>query len=141
MAFLSKLGNYRSTALLVMRLFVGASMILHGYPKLMGGVEKWTSLGKNMKYLGINAYPEVWGFMAAFSESICAVLIIIGFLFRPSAFLIFFTMVVATIVHLNDVEVVKTMDKISDASHAIELAAVFFGLFLLGPGRFSIDKD
>jgi putative oxidoreductase len=135
MAFLSKLGNYRSTALLLMRIGVGATMILHGYPKLMGGPEKWTKLGANMKYFGITFYPEIWGFMAAASESIGALLLIIGFLFRPSAFLLMCTMIVAAVTHL------KGGDTLNDASHAIELVFVFLGLFMLGPGKYSIDKD
>lgn len=135
MAILSKLGNYKSTGLLLMRLGVGVMMVLHGYPKLLAGPEKWTKLGANMKYFGINAYPEIWGFMASASECIGGALLVLGFLFRPSAFFLLCTMVVAAVTHL------KGGDTISDASHSIELGFVFLGMFILGPGKYSIDKD
>lgn len=135
MAILSKLGNYKSTGLLLMRLGVGAMMVLHGYPKLLGGPEKWTKLGGNMKHFGITAYPEIWGFMGSASECIGGALLVLGFLFRPSAFLLLCTMIVAAVTHL------KGGDTIMDASHAIELGFVFLGMFILGPGKYSIDKD
>lgn len=135
MAILSKLGNYKSTGLLLMRLGVGAMMILHGYPKLLGGPEKWTKLGGNMKHFGINVYPEIWGFMASVAEGVGGLLLILGFLFRPSAFLLLCTMIVAAVTHL------KGGDTLKDASHAIELGFVFLGMFILGPGKYSIDKD
>jgi len=135
MAILSKLGNYKSTGLLLMRAGVGAMMVLHGYPKLLGGPERWTNLGENMKHFGINAYPEIWGFMAAAAECIGGGLFVLGFLFRPSAFLLLCTMIVAATTHL------KSGETIMDASHSIELGFVFLGLFILGPGKYSIDKD
>ncbi|NQV37648.1 MAG: hypothetical protein HQ509_06565, partial [Candidatus Marinimicrobia bacterium] len=33
-------------AILVIRIGIGFMFILHGYPKLFGGIEKWISLGE-----------------------------------------------------------------------------------------------
>jgi len=33
------------------------------------------------------------------------------------------------------------MEKWSVASHAIELGSVFLSLLLIGPGKFSVDRD
>lgn len=135
MAILTKLGKYTDTALLLMRVGVGAMMVMHGYPKLLAGPEKWTKLGNNLQHIGIRVYPEIFGFMASVSECIGGVLIVLGFIFRPSAFFIFLTMVVAAMSHFYK------GNPFMDASEAIELAFVFFGLFIIGPGRYSIDKS
>ena len=131
---LSGLKNYTNAGLLFLRIGIGVMMIFHGYPKMLGGPEKWEKLGLAMSFIGINFYPIVWGFMAAFAETVGGLFIIIGFAFRPSALLLFFTMLVASIMHI------KNGDGIGEASHAIELAAVFFGLLFIGAGKFSVDK-
>ena len=56
-------------ALLILRVGIGIMFILHGYPKMMGGMEKWILLGSyGMSSLGIDYFPAFWGFMSAFSE-------------------------------------------------------------------------
>jgi len=135
MPILTKLGKYTNTALLLMRVGVGAMMIVHGYPKITGGPEKWTKLGGNMKYFHMTAYPEIWGFFASISEGVGGLLLMLGLFFRPSAFFLLCTMIVATVTHLAG------GDGIKDASHAIELGFVFMGLFIMGPGKYSIDKS
>lgn len=134
MAILTKLGNYKNFALLVIRLGLGVMMIVHGYPKLLGGPEKWEKLGGAMADLGITFVPVFWGFMAAFAEAVGGLLLIIGWIFRPAAFLLIVTMIVAALKHLN------AGDGVSGSSHAIELAIIFIGLFIIGPGKYSIDK-
>lgn len=39
MALLASLGKYRNTGLLIIRIGLGVMMMLHGYPKLLGGPE------------------------------------------------------------------------------------------------------
>lgn len=131
---LSGLKNYTNFGLLVLRIGLGAMMIYHGYPKLLGGPDKWTSLGGAVSSVGINFYPIVWGFLAAAAETIGGALFLIGFAFRLSTVLLFFTMLVASIMHI------KEGHGVGEASHAIELAFVFFGLLFVGPGKFSVDK-
>ena len=137
MAILGKLGHYSGAGLLRMRIGLGAMMITHGYPKLMGGTDLWTKIGGAMSMVGIYAYPTFWGFMAAFAESICALFVILGLWFRPACILISFTMMIAAMHHLTDA---KTTTPLGDASHAIELAFAFFGLIFVGPGKYSVDK-
>lgn len=134
MAILSKLGNYRNFALLIIRVGLGIMMIVHGYPKLIGGPDKWEKLGGAMSDMGIEFMPVFWGFMAAFAEGVGGLLLVIGWMYRPAAFLLIATMIVAAFKHIN------MGDGIGGASHAIELAVVFMGLFILGPGKYSIDK-
>jgi putative oxidoreductase len=135
MAILGILGRYTNVGLLLMRIGIGVMMIMHGYPKLTGGPEKWTKLGASMENLNMHAYPTVWGFMAAAAEGIGGLLLILGLAFRPASFILLFTMVVAAVSHF------AKGDDIMKASHAIELAFVFLGFFFIGPGRYSVDKS
>lgn len=134
MALFSKLGKYSNFALLVMRVGVGIMMVLHGYPKLLDGPERWRRLGGAMENFGVTYAPEFWGFMAAFAEAIGGLLIVLGYMTRPAALLLFITMAVAATKHIMG------DDPFSKSYHAIELAFVFFGLFILGPGKYSFDK-
>lgn len=134
MALFTKLGKYSSTALLIMRVGLGIMMVLHGYPKLAGGSDKWVKIGSSMAHLGVKMYPVFWGLMASLTECVGGVFLILGFFFRPSCLLLLFTMVVAVMTHIAG------GDGIMGASHAIELGIVFLGLFILGPGKTSIDK-
>jgi len=138
-------------ALLVLRLGLGAMFILHGEGKMFGGPDVWEKVGGSMKNLGIDYAPVFWGFMAAFAEFGGGILLILGFLTRPACFLMLFTMTVAAIHHLHPDEGLKatinelidpktTLDKIMEASHAIEAGCTFFALMLIGAGKFSLDK-
>jgi putative oxidoreductase len=135
MPLFTKLGKYNNTALLLLRIGIGGMMMMHGYPKLSGGVAKWGKLGGAMDAIGIKIFPVLWGFMAAITESIGGLFFVLGLFFRPTSFFLLFTMVVATAMHLKDGETIM------DASHSIELAVVFLSMFIIGPGRYSVDKD
>ena len=130
------LGKYRDAGLFILRLGLGAAFIIHGLPKLTGGPKLWAALGKSMGLLGIDFFPAFWGFMAAFSEGIGGVLLVLGAFYRPVCLLLTFTMFVATLTLATP----KARD-FKDYSHPLKLAFVFLGLAFIGPGRFSIDKD
>lgn len=135
MAIFDTLGKYRNTGLLIIRLGLGAMMMVHGFPKLAGGPSVWEGLGGSMKLVHIDFLPVFWGFMAAVAEGIGGLFLILGIFFRPTNMLLFFTMVIAALVHLTNAK-----EGIAEASHAIELGVVFLGLILLGPGKYSVDK-
>lgn len=134
MALFASLGKYRNTGLLIIRLGLGIMIMLHGYPKLLGGPEKWEAVGGSMKYLGISAAPGVWGLLAAATETFGGFLLLIGLAFRPVCLLLTCTMIVAATMHL------KTSTDYMTASQAIEIGVMFFGMAFLGPGKYSIDK-
>ena len=134
MAIFDSLGKYRNTGLLILRVGIGVMMITHGLPKLTGGTETWTNIGKSMGVIGINFLPVFWGFMAAATEGIGGLLLILGLFFRPVNILLVFTMIIAALVHLGK------GDGLGGASHAIELGIVFFSLIFIGPGKYSVDK-
>lgn len=135
MAIWSKLGKYQHIGLLLMRAGLGFMMILHGYPKLMGGPDRWEKVGGAMANFGLDFMPTFWGFMAAGAEGIGGLLVILGAVFRPACALLMVTMTVAAVSHISK------GDGIMGASHAIETGLAFLGMFILGPGKYSIDKS
>jgi len=119
--------------LLIMRIGVGIPfIILHGWPKVIAGADRWIGLGERFGMVtGFEFFPVFWGFMAAFSEFLGGILLTVGWLTRPACFFLFFTMLIATIWHILDG---------SGYSHSLKMLAVFAGLFFIGPGKYSIDK-
>lgn len=139
---MSFLSNYsegqKNFGLLVLRIGIGAIFILHGYPKLIGGPDKWESLGREMSNIGIDYIPVFWGFMAAFAESVGGLLLMIGIAFRPVCFLLMFTMIVAATAHFEQGNTV--IENIKSASHAIKCAILFLSLLFIGPGNYRMQK-
>jgi putative oxidoreductase len=118
----------------MLRIGVGVMFMVHGFPKLAGGLATWEKLGGNMQLIGVDFLPILWGFMDAAAEGIGGLLLILGLFFRPVNMMLVFTMIIAALVHFNKGE------GIGGASHAIELGIVFFSLIFIGPGKYSIDK-
>jgi putative oxidoreductase len=130
-SFLSK---YQDGALLIARLGIGLSyIIVHGGKKLISGPERWESYGKVMQNLGIEFFPVFWGFMAAFSETIGGLFLIIGFFFRPAATLILITMFVAATKHFSD------GDPLSKIAYPIEMGMIMILFLFIGAGKYSLD--
>jgi len=127
----------KDVGLLLIRLGIGISMLaFHGYDKITGGPDLWRGVGGAMSHVGVGFAPVLWGFLAAFAEFGCSILLILGVLFRPAALMLGFTMFVAVLVHMN-MPAEQPNAGFSGASHAIELMVVYVGLFLTGPGRYA----
>lgn len=134
MALFEKLGNYKDAALLILRAGAGLLLITHGLPKLAGGPAAWTKLGGAMGMLGIKFAPMFWGFLAAAAEGIGGLLMVLGLFFRPAAFFALFTMGVAIYKHLS------AGDGLKGTELAILYGLILLSLFIIGPGKYSIDK-
>lgn len=127
------LDPYRDVGLLVLRVGLGLSFVVHGWPKLTGGVETWEKLGGTMAGLGITFAPTFWGFLAAVTEAVGGLLLALGLATRPVAAALAFTMIVAAKMHLD------AGDGFRGYSHAMEDGIAFLALVLMGPGRHSLD--
>lgn len=109
-------------------------IIVHGFPKLVGGVSKWKALGGAFnRLLGFSFVPEFWGFLAAISEFGGGLCLIAGMFFRPTCALTLFTMVIAV------TSIIRGGYGFGSASQPIELGMVLLGLFFAGPGRFTLS--
>jgi len=133
---LTFLTRYREFGLLILRVGIGAIFICHGWPLLMEGPKEWIKLGAAMKFLGIDMFFKAFGLTAALTELIGGILLILGFAFRPACLFLAFNMTVATIMHFD-----KKDDFGIHTSHALSMAVLFFSLLLIGPGKYSVDKQ
>lgn len=125
--------NLLQAGWLILRVGIGISIFLHGYPKIMGGVETWTMVGGTMSNFGINFAPAFWGFLAALAESLGGILFALGLLFRPAALFLTGTMLVALTTHLF------SGDSFAVFGHALDLLIVFVASILIGSGKYSLD--
>lgn len=126
------LERYLDLGLLIIRLGFGLGFFwFHGFPKLTGGSERWSGTGGAMRSFGIEFGHEFWGLAAAIAEAGGGLLIAAGLFFRPAALAIMAVMVVATTNHI--------VTGRGSPGHAFKNAWLFAGLFLIGPGRYSLD--
>jgi putative oxidoreductase len=130
-------GVAKDFGLLLIRLGISSSVfIFHGYGKIMGGPERWEGIGAGMENLGITFAPVAWGFLSAFAETVGAILIVLGPLFRAATLMLAFNMFVAMLYHVN-MPAGQPGAGWMAGSHAMELMIVYLGLFFTGPGRFA----
>ena len=127
---LTNLTKYSDFGLLLMRVGLGITMMMHGFPKLTGGAGMWHDIGSG---LGLPV-PVAFGFMAAISEFIGGLMLIGGVFFRVALILLIGTMAGAVFYH------VKAGDGFNGYSHALELLIVFLGLLFVGPGKYRVDR-
>lgn len=126
------LDRYGDLGLLILRIGLGFGFIWwHGWPKLSGGVERWAGTGGAIENFGIGFAHQWWGLAAALAESVGGLLIILGLFFRPALAAVFIVMVVAFTNHV--------VTGRGTPGHAFKNAWVLAGLFLIGPGKYSLD--
>ena len=131
----NKSSFFYSKSYLVLRLATGFFMCYsHGWSKLMSGSDRWHRLGVTItEFIGSNFLSIPVGFMAAFAESIGSLFIVIGLTTRPMAFLLFFTMLVASS---------KKLLQAGIGGSELPMLYLILSLFILfnGPGKYSLDN-
>lgn len=119
-------GNY-SIAIMVLRIWTGSMMIYHGYPKLFEFMPKFIESVQAKTGL-----PEQFAWLAAISEFVGGIFLVIGLCTRLSALGIFITMIVAAfVVHAND--------PWNKMEFALSYAISTLVLIIVGAGALSID--
>lgn len=127
-----KLDKYRDVGILLVRLGFGLGFIyFHGWAKITGGPERWAGIGGAMENFGIGFGHTAFGFMAALTESVVALMFAAGFFFRPSCLLLASVMLVAATQHIVSGQ--------GTPAHAFKNLFVFLGFTLIGPGKYSVD--
>ena len=130
---LHDLNRYRDAGLLILRIGLGLMyMFAHGWSKVIGGPDLWEMIGANAANVGLGFAPTFWGFMAAFAEFGGGLLLVLGLFFRPALVLLLGVMTTAAVSHIVG-------DVPGPPWHPIELGIVLISLFLIGPGRYSLD--
>lgn len=120
--------------LLILRIGIGTSFIIHGAPKIFGGLGRWEQLGGAMENIGIGFAPSLWGFMAGFAEFAGGVCLILGFFWLPACILLFCTMMIAMMRHIAD------GDSFALISHPLEAGILFLSLAFIGAGKYRLGR-
>lgn len=118
---------------LILRVSIGAMMLLHGLNKLSGIdfiMGKFTEMG----------LPGFLGYSVYLGEIIAPLMLIVGFRSRIAGLLIAATMVIATMmVHSGDV-----FTRTKTGAWGIELQALYFfgglAIYYLGGGKYSLSR-
>ncbi|MEM9190826.1 MAG: DoxX family protein [Myxococcota bacterium] len=114
--------------LLVLRLSVGGFMFAsHGLAKLLSFGDEFHRFADP---IGLGS--ELSLILTVFSEVVCPVLLIVGFATRLAAVPLLITMLVAAFV-------VHGADPWAKKEFALLYAAPALAIFLLGPGKYSLD--
>ncbi|MBN1085828.1 DoxX family protein [Erwinia aphidicola] len=131
----SRLGDHPDLGKLVLRVSLGALLLFHGVFKIQHGVS-WIA-----RLLHAHGIPGFVAYGAYFGEVVAPVMIIVGLLTRPAAFVIAVNLVVATLL----VKTGAVWDRTSVGAWALEGEALYFfgvlAVMFLGAGRFTLVKN
>lgn len=121
------------TGLLLMRVTLGILLFLHGFSKLMHGIE---GIIGRMADTGL---PGFFGYGVYLGEVVAPILIIVGFRTRLAALIFAFNMLVAALLSHSD----SIFALSRSGGWAIELIGLyFFGaltLFFTGAGKYAVS--
>lgn len=119
---------FRDIILLIVRVFIGFTMLSHGFPKLQMLLEG----GKIEFYDFLGLGPQITLILTTIAEFVCSILLILGLFTRVALGFLIFTMVIAAFVVHG-----------ADPFEKRELAFIYLSVYLLlmayGAGRISVD--
>ena len=118
--------------LLMMRLGLTAVLLLHSLPKLFGGSSVWKSVGTTLDFLHMGLPQEFFGFVILLLEALGAISFVFGYFFRTACTILFILFGLYFLNYLSNPGYQTMM------LWSFGLAAVFFGLIYVGPGRYAI---
>ncbi|MDX1639628.1 MAG: DoxX family protein, partial [Balneolaceae bacterium] len=95
--------------------------------------ETWTTYGMAMQYVGIDAAPMFFGFLAGVTELFGGVFLILGLFYRPVLALLTITMLVAMASKIGQGA------GYPEVAHPMKMAIVFLSMLFIGPGKHSLD--
>src|ERR1017187_6913820 len=115
----------KDVGIMIIRVGVGACFIAHGLSKIHTGQPHWGlgATGHAMEYFGIHRYFAVWGLLNVLAEAGGGVLLVLGFLVRPAAFVMALNMTVAITFPLHSTD--PMMSSFGMWSHPLEDGIIF----------------
>lgn len=125
--------NYINFGLLFYRIALGASMFYHGYLKYLGGSDGLYKVGAMLAPLGVTGGYELLGTLAAYSEMVGGILIILGLFTRIGSLLVIGPLAMATILHING--------GFFGWDYPSQMGFGAMMLFFAGAGRYSLDNS
>lgn len=135
MAVLQFLSKYRETGLLLFRASIGLIFIILIAPVLWSGQGSWERFGSAMHHLDFHSHYRFWGFLGGILGCVGGVLMVFGLFFRIG---VLFALAI-TLVHL--VAVWDSHGDFHTRLPALEMAILLVSLLLIGPGKYSVDKN
>jgi len=138
---LRKIFQHPNFGLLFLRLSVGGFFIYYGVAKFMGGEDALRRVGSSISYFGPTVTPEsmgalIFGFLAAATEAVGGLLVLVSFYFRPALVALCGTMVVATTMLYQ-----VTNGDVTRFGHPLIYLLVMVAMLFAGPGKFGIQRD
>ncbi|MDD2680235.1 MAG: DoxX family protein [Candidatus Omnitrophica bacterium] len=125
-------------AILVLRVSLGIMFAAHGLQKAFGlfGGPGIKGFSEFLSGLGFS-YPLVWAYIAAYTEVIGGIFLVLGLFTRGSAVLLLVLAIVAIIkLHITKGFFLSQ----GGFEYLLVIASVCAALILLGPGKFSITN-
>ena len=120
-----------NSGLLMMRLGLAAVLLIHCLPKLFAGTPSWQSVGTTLGFINVGVPQTILGLVMLLLEALGAVSFLVGYFFRISCIVLF---IIFGLYFFNYFRIGYQTLMLWSAG----LAAVFFGLIYVGPGRYSI---
>lgn len=114
-------------AMFVLRVGAGVLMIHHGYDKL---VHFQSYAPKFMNFMGLGSNVSLS--LVIFAEFFCSIFLMLGLFTRLAAIPLLIDMAVA-VAKAHNVEI------LGEGEHASLFFLIFLFIFIIGPGRISID--
>src|SRR5215467_6084805 len=123
-AMLRFLDRLQPLGLLVLRLVLGGIMVVHGRPKVFGGMPHMIDL---VHKIGL---PSVFAYLASYTEFLGGILIVAGLLTRCAAIAIVIEMTV----------IITKVLWHGNFEFPLALGAIAFALIWFGAGPISLDR-
>lgn len=114
--------------LLIVRVFVGFSMLSHGFPKL-----QQLFSGEEIQFFDfLGMGPKISLICVVFAEFVCSIFIILGLFTRVAVFFLIVTMAIIGL-HYH------SADPFSKRESSLLYLSIYSLIFAFGPGKYSID--
>ena len=131
MKIFSRLDSNKDVGLLFLRVGFGSLMFLHGMGKLADLISGKTTFFDNFDPLGLG--PTAMLSLAVLAEFFGALLVVVGLFTRLAAVPLISTMTIAFFIYHAE-------DELFDKEQSLLFLIGFICIFLLGPGKYSLDQ-